>query len=541
MTKRRKLTPGTFTVEKLFEMIENDDREGLKDAFALKGFDVNMVNRRQETALHKAVMADKFEIIEILTGHPEIDIDAPGELFNTPLMMAAERGNWRLMELLLRKGACPIMKNCYYQTAYRYAAKRDDCEQFLQAYEHEKRHLDELFKALIWSSRFETLKVLSRKCVAKKYRNGPKIINRALSFAFKNENEKATKFLLVLATEKKFLLKLASHAIADLNIKRFKPIYERFLALNPTNEEVKEAARYLLKVAVDNDVILVAKYLLERGVDPNDSVGGSLLFWPCFKGNIKLINILLKHGSNINRTNSHGGSVLFCPVLWNNMKTLKILLKHGADPRIKDSDGYTPLLRAAYSGYASVFFELFKVDKDLGQRANDGITLFLAACRSGNLEIVKALLKAGACLTDVDNGNRNCLHFVVKSGNASDLLVFLSDKINFNSMITAADAEGNQPLGVLLSDSKKKSVTDLLLALPKLKEIIGVSKRVKIKNSLNSEQQEMCLICRDCYGKDDWTIVLPCQHVFHDMCYKEWSKMTKSCPSCRRPTFIIKK
>ena len=51
-------------------------------------------------------------------------------------------------------------------------------------------------------------------------------------------------------------------------------------------------------------------------------------------------------------------------------------------------------------------------------------------------------------------------------------------------------------------------------------------------NKLN-ENNKTCVICYDDFKDNDDVIFLPCFHVFHTKCIKEWLKNKNFCPLCK--------
>ncbi len=49
----------------------------------------------------------------------------------------------------------------------------------------------------------------------------------------------------------------------------------------------------------------------------------------------------------------------------------------------------------------------------------------------------------------------------------------------------------------------------------------------------NQDFEEECLICRDNLNNGEEIMYLPCTHVFHKKCIKEWFKKSSTCPYCR--------
>ena len=47
------------------------------------------------------------------------------------------------------------------------------------------------------------------------------------------------------------------------------------------------------------------------------------------------------------------------------------------------------------------------------------------------------------------------------------------------------------------------------------------------------EEKKKCIICMDFFSNNDNTIYLPCIHLFHEDCIKEWCKRNPICPLCK--------
>ncbi len=78
------------------------------------------------------------------------------------------------------------------------------------------------------------------------------------------------------------------------------------LDLNQKNHKGYSA----LMLAVYNGQDIFAEALLRGGADPNSSdlVGNTILMGACFKGNIKMIDLLISYGAEIDRVNDAGMS-----------------------------------------------------------------------------------------------------------------------------------------------------------------------------------------------------------------------------------------
>ena len=108
----------------------------------------------------------------------------------------------------------------------------------------------------------------------------------------------------------------------------------------------------LVEACAQEDILLV-KHLIQIGVDINTTskLGFSALNMAVIKNNIKLINILLDAGADINFQNTDvfglGETPLISAVKENNATIIKLVLDHGADPNTPNYFHKTPLMIAA--------------------------------------------------------------------------------------------------------------------------------------------------------------------------------------------------
>ena len=57
-------------------------------------------------------------------------------------------------------------------------------------------------------------------------------------------------------------------------------------------------------------------------------------------------------------------------------------------------------------------------------------------------------------------------------------------------------------------------------------------KNKKLKEKLILNDDMICSICLENL-KDDNSVILNCEHIYHKICIKEWLKKNNSCPNCR--------
>jgi ankyrin repeat protein len=162
----------------------------------------------------------------------------------------------------------------------------------------------------------------------------------------------------------------------------------------------------LLAACEKGDALEVRK-LLGEGVSPNAarSSGASALTYAIAGRHTEVVRLLLEAKADPNRA-SLGMPPLFLASEKGDVKTVELLLKHGAnvnaridavDEELKVRNGDTALIASAAPGISSATARLLiKSGADVNVRADNGKTAVIQAVASENLDVLKALLEAKA-------------------------------------------------------------------------------------------------------------------------------------------------
>ncbi|TPX51446.1 hypothetical protein SeMB42_g00779 [Synchytrium endobioticum] len=181
----------------------------------------------------------------------------------------------------------------------------------------------------------------------------------------------------------------------------------------PNTEEIRE--KYItwnctpLWVACEYAHLEVVEYLIDRGADV-DAVEGkydrTALFSAIWWGHLKVIMCLIEKGrASWTRTPT---KFLFVAIYGKgNMEVIQYLVKHGADLNGTDSDdGGTPIHRAAWEGNVEAVKYFIHCGCPInGTNSRKETPLNLAAC-NGKLPVVVYLVEQGADLHVIDAHNR---------------------------------------------------------------------------------------------------------------------------------------
>ncbi len=110
-----------------------------------------------------------------------------------------------------------------------------------------------------------------------------------------------------------------------------------------------------LIIAVYRDRIEAVEFLLASGANVDaDSPEGSALLGACYKGHLRLAQLLIGRGAALNRPNTHGTTALMYAAMSGNAELVKFLLNRGADKKAAEKSGKTALDYAAVSGSVEI-------------------------------------------------------------------------------------------------------------------------------------------------------------------------------------------
>ena len=91
--------------------------------------------------------------------------------------------------------------------------------------------------------------------------------------------------------------------------------------------------------AVSMGHVEMVKLLINNGADAmNEALRLSIVH-----KNVRIAEMFLKNGVDINHMNEDGDTALHCATKWSNIDTVQLLLNYGANVNIENNDGKTPL------------------------------------------------------------------------------------------------------------------------------------------------------------------------------------------------------
>ncbi|XP_062498833.1 poly [ADP-ribose] polymerase tankyrase-1-like isoform X2 [Corticium candelabrum] len=146
--------------------------------------------------------------------------------------------------------------------------------------------------------------------------------------------------------------------------------------------------------AVERNEVETVTRLIERGadVDTRDWFGNrTVLMQACLNGNKEMVELLLRSGSDVNKTDKGGWTALHHAANDNLSKVVPILLENGCDMNKKDNIGWTTLHYAAIDNHSNVVRILLENGCDINIEDNSGQTALQLAVRQNQEDAADAI------------------------------------------------------------------------------------------------------------------------------------------------------
>jgi uncharacterized protein len=114
-----------------------------------------------------------------------------------------------------------------------------------------------------------------------------------------------------------------------------------------------------------------------------------------WEGNIPMMELFVKHGADVNRTNEVNEQALMHATWKGRTEAVEWLLGHGAQIN-RTGNEWSALHYAAFAGHEELAGFLVQHGADVNARSTNGSTVLMMAAREGRESIARMLLDAGA-------------------------------------------------------------------------------------------------------------------------------------------------
>ena len=166
-----------------------------------------------------------------------------------------------------------------------------------------------------------------------------------------------------------------------------------------------------LAMAVQRDQPQIADMLLKAGADVNvpTGQGATPLMIASKSGNFTLVETLLAKGADSNARDQQGNTALLEGA--DRIAIVRALLASGAVVDAQNEDGVTPLMYAVALGQDEVAGVLLDAGANVNAKNKAGRTPLMVAVRRGWIDVARLLLQRGARADDKDEGDRTALAY----------------------------------------------------------------------------------------------------------------------------------
>lgn len=158
------------------------------------------------------------------------------------------------------------------------------------------------------------------------------------------------------------------------------------------------------------------------------------------KNSVETVEILLKHGADVNQQNKTGRTALMSVLSGNNantntiLETIELLMKYGTNINLVDEDGWSALMYIPASNFEnkSKFIDiLLQYQPNLDITSKEGYTVLSIACHNYPSIITKDIIemivrKMENC--DITINNTKLIKFLYEKGFSNDLINNTLDK-----------------------------------------------------------------------------------------------------------------
>ena len=138
-------------------------------------------------------------------------------------------------------------------------------------------------------------------------------------------------------------------------------------------------------------------YLLSAGISAHTEIDGRTpMISAAMKGNLKIIQMLVAGGIDVNHKTSDGSLALSGAALNGHVECVELFIKVGANVNASNGSGESPLHFAAGNGHVHIVEMLIKAGADVNCSTNSYESPLRWAAKNGHVQIVDILIKAGA-------------------------------------------------------------------------------------------------------------------------------------------------
>ncbi|XP_022241744.1 ankyrin-3-like, partial [Limulus polyphemus] len=414
------------------------------------------------TALHIAIQAGKWEVLETLLGHGAnvnlsagkngatplhlaatipsgeksaelliksgANINASQKGNETPLHLAVRHGNLRTVELLLEDGAQIQSQTEFGETALHIGVK--NCR-------------FQVVKCLLtyWASTFSGQQGLFS--VNQQNQKGETALHYAAALTPNQHHYVGESRDIV-----KILLQNGGNVTMETTEWKETPLHYCSRAGNV------ESMRVILESLEPSDLQALSNRKSKNGWSP--------LLYASNGGHFDVVNLLIQNNARVDVFDEHGKAALHLAAENGHQEIVDLLIHHKAFVNVRSKKGFTSLHLAARNGHNAIVRDLIRKYGSMVDAFSltKQTALHLAAER-GNLDVCNTLLDANANASSIDNDGQSPLLLAAQNDHSEVVKLFLRHQ---PQLVSVANTVSIKITSVSSSRTKKTNETALHLA-----------------------------------------------------------------------------
>ena len=196
------------------------------------------------------------------------------------------------------------------------------------------------------------------------------------------------------------------------------------------------------------DTATIRSRVSQSNVNSRDDAGNTLLHWATANGNLKLTEILIEAGADIDAMNNEGDAPIHLAARFGHTAIAGYLIDSAdANKNVQNIQGFTPLHVASLYGQTDFIYMLFErgVDKDIVSKKRFGP--LHTAVHSSDIQTIQVLLDNEIDVEQRDNFGNTPFQHAILLGNVEISTLLLGQDANLNHQ----NFEGNSGLHLLSS------------------------------------------------------------------------------------------
>lgn len=424
--------------------------------------DLSQKDMYGDTILHIATMM-KNDVPELsLLTNNGADVNARNKEGVTPLQIAVQNGDLKIVKLLTANGANIHTKDTYGNSplSMAFAGSTELFESVVNAANATSQDSDgntPLHIALLNFAPLAKTKYIISLTSDVNIRNMDG--DSALYIAAKNDMREVGELLLaknadIFATNKSndspLRVALRTNSVQD------------WLITSNTIHASDGSGNTVLHYAAEWKYSKAINSLLVKGADINarNANGETPLFNAAKSNTPAVIQVIVDGGGEIQARDNLGSTAIHSAVRWDAVKSIDKLVSLGINVNAQNTSGKSALAEAVGSGKYEIAKKLLDLGADPNSCDTEGVTILMDSIRGMNVDNVKLLLANGANPNMQDINGKNAYHVAAQMQNRE--IISLIRNAGGNPL--SRDKNGNTPFSLVLFTDKKI-----------IKEVLGTS------------------------------------------------------------------